>query len=257
MHARLVFAVLLLTTSCAPEDPPAKSETNPKADKPAVQKTDAKTAAKKVDVGKNIVFEITPDGKRRVLVESLVCLREGPLEMFMCRRYTKEHESVVCADMDARDLHKALLLAGAVAGTPVKFEPKYQAATGSVIKISVRYIDDGKEKNIDARSWVRDVKTSKALDKDWVFAGSFFFTPEFQDEKAPKRELYAANGGEVVCVSNFPSAMMDLPIQSSDQNEELMFEAFKGRIPPLGTKVTIIFEPQPEKKNEKPAVARP
>jgi hypothetical protein len=253
MNARLVFPLLLLTASCAPADPPTKSSTDPKADKPAAQKTDPPVAAKKVDVGKNIVFEITPDGKRRVLVEGLVCLREGPLEMFMCRRYTKEHESVVCADMDARDLHKALLLAGAVAGTPVKFEPKYLPATGSVIKVSVRYTDDGKEKTIDARSWVRDAKTSKELDKDWVFAGSFFFTPEFQDEKTPKRQLYAANGGEVVCVSNFSTAMMDLPIQSSDQNEELMFEAFKGRVPPLGTKVTIIFEPQPEKKDARPA----
>jgi hypothetical protein len=241
MIPRVTFSLLVMTSLCVAADPPAKKE----AEKPA--------QGKKVEIGKNVVFEITPEGKRRVVVESVVCLREGPLEMFMCRKFTKEHESVVCADMDARDLHKALLLAGAVAGSPVKFEPKYQPATGSVIKVSVRYLDDGKEKTIDARSWVRDAKTSKELDKDWVFGGSFFFTPELQDEKAPKRQLYAANGGEVVCVSNFGTAMMDLPIHSTDQNEELMFEAFKGRVPPLGTKVTVIFEPQPDKKDAMPA----
>lgn len=204
---------------------------------------------KKVEVGKNVVLEVTPEGKRRVVVEAMVCMREGPLEMFMCRKATKEHESVVCADMDARDIHKALLLAGGVAGSPVKFEPKYEPAKGSVIKIGVRYKDGDKEKTIDARSWVRDAKSRKELEKDWVFGGSFVFSPESD----PQKKLYAANGGEVVCLANFASAMLDLPIKSSDIDDDRQFEAFTERIPPLGTKVTIIFEPQPEKKDAKPA----
>jgi hypothetical protein len=251
MSARLLVVVLLFSSACTPPESTTSPVASP-SPKPAVTvKQDPPVSSKKVEIGKNVTFEITAEGRRRVLVNGLVCLREGPLEMFLCRRFTKEHESVVCADIDARDLHKALLLAGAVAGSPVKFEP-YQAATGSVIKVTVRYKDDGEEKTIDARGWVRDVKSGKELDKDWVFAGSFFFSPEFQDEKASKKQLYAANGGEVVCVSNFATAMMDLPIQSTDQNEDLMFEAFKGRIPPLGTSVIVIFEPQPEKKESMP-----
>ncbi len=231
-----VLPLLLLLASMGFADEPPKSGSKP-------------AEAKKVEVGKNVVFEVLPDGKRRVVVEAVVCMREGPLEMFMCRKNTKEHESVVCSEMDARDIHKALLLAGAVAGSPVKFDPKYQPVKGPVIKMSVRYTDGGKEKTIDARSWVRDVKTRKELDKDWIFGGSFFFAPP----NDPNRQLYAANGGEVVCVSNFATAMLDLPIQSSDLDDDRSFEAFKERIPPLGTKVTVIFEPQPEKKEVKPA----
>lgn len=234
MFTRALLATILFSVVCI-------------ADEPAKPK--GKSAeAKKVEVGKNVVFEVTPDGKRRVVVEATVSMREGPLEMFMCRKATKEHESVVSGDMDARDVHKALLLAGGVAGSPVKFEPKYEPARGSVINISVRYKDGDKEKTIDARSWVRDAKTQKELDKDWVFGGSFIFSPEHD----PNKKLYAANGGEVVCVSNFSTAMIDVPIRSSDQDDERVFEAFKERIPPLGTKVTIIFEPQPEKKEAKP-----
>ena len=43
-------------------------------------------------------------------------------------------------------------------------------------------------------------------------------------------------------------ALLDLPIKSSKANSELAFEANTERIPPVGTKVTVIFEPVPEKK---------
>lgn len=229
-----VFLLLLLV------DPPV-------ADKPkAAEAGPAKPApGKRVELGKNVSFETTPEGTRRVIVPAVVCFREGPIEMFLCRKGTKEHESVLAAEIDARDLHTALIAAGAVAGSPVKWEPKYQPARGSVVKITVQYEKDGKKQSVDAKSWVRDFKSRKPLDKEWVFAGSFFASNE-EDEKKPK--IYAANGGDIVCVSNFATAMLDLPIASSAENEELMFEAMTDAIPPLGTKVTVIFEPQPEKK---------
>ena len=43
-----------------------------------------------------------PDNKRRVLVNAEVCLREGQLELFLCRKQTKEHEAILAADVDAR-----------------------------------------------------------------------------------------------------------------------------------------------------------
>jgi hypothetical protein len=235
MRAAIVLIGALL--GCTAGEPPASEKPKAPADapKPAV--------GKKVEIGKNVYFEVTPDGRRRVSVPAEVSFREGPLELFLCRKFTKEHEAVVAADIDARDLHKALLAAGAVAGSPVQFQPTYKPARGSVVKVSVAYSKDGKDVTADARSWIRDAKTRKPLDKDWVFAGSHFFEDP-EDPKKPK--LYAANGGDIVCVSNFSTAMLDLPIASSAENEELMFEALTENIPPLGTKLTIIFEPQPE-----------
>jgi hypothetical protein len=244
MNTRAAVALVFLAAACTPDDPPKV----PAKDAPA------KTGAtKKVEVGKNVFLEVLPDGRRRVIVPAAVSFREGPIELFLCRRHTKEHESVLSADIDARDLHKALLAAGAVAGSPVKFEPKYEPAKGSVVKVSVRTIAGGKATVTDAREWVRDAKTRKPLAIDWVFGGSFFFEPPDRDgeKDKEKRQLYAANGGDVVCVSNFGTAMLDLPVASSPENEELMFEANTERIPELGSKVEVVFEPQPEKKDAK------
>jgi hypothetical protein len=213
---------------------PAFAETP--ADKPA--------APKRVNVGKNIVLE-TQGEVRRVRVASEVCFREGPLEMLMCRKNTKEHESVLHCDIDARELHTALLLTGAKPGHPVKYEPKYEAAAGTTIKVTLEYQKDGKTVTVPGQDWVRDGKTKKSMPYNWVFAGSVFY-PNPEDPKAPP--LYAANGGDVICVSNFPDAMLDLPVNSPQDDNDRLFEAFTDRIPPLGTAVTIILEPVLEKK---------
>jgi len=50
----------------------------------------------------------------------------------------------------------------------------------------------------------------------------------------------------VICVSNFPTALLDLPLQSSQANEELLFEAFAGRVPPRDTEVDLILSAVPK-----------
>jgi hypothetical protein len=236
---------VLLSLALAACDPPPVA--NPGGQAPAkappAPKAEAGGDVKTVEVGKNVTLEVRGD-TRRVLVPAAVCFREGLLEVFLCRKNTKEHEAILHADVDARVLHAALLAAGAKAGSTVKYEPKYQPATGSVVKVTVRYAQDGKEITRPAQEWVREVKSKKAMTHDWVFAGSFFV----DDPDDPNKKQYAANGGDVICLSNFETAMLDLPINSSKDNDDLQFEAFTDRIPPLGTPVTVILEPVPEKK---------
>src|SRR5262249_39668855 len=80
---------------------------------------------KKVELTQNVFLEIQGD-TRRVILSGSVCLNKGPLELFLTRKDTKEHESIVTVDADAREVHKALLLAKANPGSPVKFVPRYQ-----------------------------------------------------------------------------------------------------------------------------------
>jgi len=42
-------------------------------------------------------------------------------------------------------------------------------------------------------------------------------------------------------VSNFPTATLDLPIESSQSNEALLFEVFEERVPPRGTPVEMLL----------------
>ncbi|MFV2069023.1 MAG: YdjY domain-containing protein, partial [Pirellulales bacterium] len=165
--------------------------------------------------------------------------REGPLEMFACTRGTKEHESVVSIRVKAYMVHAALLAIGAEPGHPAQFTPAYRPASGTPVKITVEWIDTaGKQHRTGAQQWIRNARTGKAMSQGWVFAGSGFWT----DEQTGKK-YYQAEGGDFICVSNFPSAMLDLPIESSQANDALLFEAFTKQIPPLGTPVRLVLTP--------------
>jgi hypothetical protein len=199
---------------------------------------------RKVPVGKNVWLEV--NGKRRrVLVEAYVCLREGALEEFLCRRFTKEHESILAADIDARDLHQALILTGVEPGSPAEFEPAYKPAHGPHIAISVEYVKDGKTISLPAQQWIRDVDKKKPMTVDWVFAGSKLVTNPLEPDKPP---TYLANSGDVISISNFDCSLLDLPVRSSADNASLSYEAFTDRIPPLETKVQVYLEPVAEAK---------
>lgn len=185
------------------------------------------------------------DKKRKaVVVDGQVCLREGMLEMFACPKGTKEHESVVSLNCKADEVHAGLLAAGAKPGKPVSFDPDYKAATGQIIDIYVLWKDEmGAKHQVRAQEWVKDAKKDKVMSQDWVFAGSGFW----KDEETGM-EHYKANGGDLVCVSNFPTATLDLPIHSTNANDELMFVAYKDHVPPRGTKVRLVFIPRAEKQ---------
>ena len=198
------------------------------------------------EIGKNVFFEV--HGKqRRVIVRAAVCLREGQLEGLLCRKGTKEHEYVLAADADARHIHAALLAAGATPGSPVRFRPKYAPASGTTIRVSLQYQKDGKTVTLPARQWVRVAKEKKDLDRDWVFGGSVFVRDPEDKNKPP---VYLANRGDVICVCNMDTAMLDLPVRSPKKFDERAFHAHTERIPATGTAVEVVFEPVLAKKDK-------
>ncbi|HEV7278638.1 MAG TPA: YdjY domain-containing protein [Pirellulaceae bacterium] len=197
------------------------------------------------------------DRKRKlVVVDGRIALRAGQLEMFACPAGTKEHESVVALLSDSKTIHAGLLAVGARPGAVVKWDPEYAPAFGDVIEIYVLWKDaEGKPHQVRGQSWVRDVKTGEEMKTEWIFAGSGFWT-----DPGDGIEYYYADGGEAICVSNFPTAMIDLPIQSSQANDSLLFEAFESRIPPRNTPVRVVLRPVPNSaapKRVEPGAADP
>lgn len=183
---------------------------------------------------------------RRVVVDGYVALREGQLEMLACIVGTKEHESVVAVFSKAQYLHAGLLAVGAKKGEHVKWDPKYEPPTGSEIKVIALWKDaDGKKHNIDTRQWVRKVGTEKdILDVNYVFAGSIFWKdPETNEER------YMAEAGDLICVSNFSTATLDVPMNSSQVNSGLMFAAFTKHIPERDTPVRLVLQVVDPKKS--------
>jgi hypothetical protein len=199
-------------------------------------------------------YDIWFDPKRKlVVVDGRICLREGLLEMFACPRGTKEHESIVAVNCTSRFVHAALLAVGAKEGKPMQYEPEYKPATGPIVDVYVLWKDEqGNNHKARAQEWIKELKTGKAMTHPWVFGGSGFWT-----DPETKKEYYYADGGELICVSNFSAAMLDLPIPSPKDNDDLQFTAFTERIPPLGTKIRLVLIPQPEGKAKEAPPAPP
>lgn len=199
-------------------------------------------------------YELWIDPKRKlVIVDGQVCLREGQLEMFACPKGTKEHESVIALNCKAQFVHAALLAVGAEPGRTVSFNPDYIPASGPEVEVFVLWKDrEGNKHQVRGQEWVRHVPTKKAMDLPWVFAGSGFWTDEQTGER-----FYNADAGELICVSNFTTATMDLPVKSSQANADLLFEAFTERIPSIGTQVRVVLRPKLAGKQSEKAPADP
>ena len=195
---------------------------------------------KPLNKNKTLFFEKAADGTRRVYIDAHVCLREGPIEVLLCRKGTKEHESILHADIDAREVHLALLAAGATPGKPVQFFPEYVPAHGTTIQVSLQYRHQGQIVTVPAKEWIWNFRQKKTMEHDWVFAGSRFLANPDNPKEPP---VYTANNGEVICVANFVDAMLDLPIKSSREQAELTFEANTRRIPPVKSPVRVILQP--------------
>jgi hypothetical protein len=101
-----------------------------------------------------------------------------------------------------------------------------------------------------AQQWIRQVFTKKVFDYEWVFGGSRLI-PDPEDPKKPP--FYEANIGDVICICNMPSAMLDIPVKNPNSSPEMggrVYEAFTERIPPLRTRVEVILESVPDKDDK-------
>ncbi len=305
---RLAFVVVIgfsligdVLTHAADEKKPTEKPTKP---------AEASKSKEPVPLNAQGTVLLDVSGKR-LLLKSKVCLREGVLEMFACRKQSKEHESIVSIDSEAYVIHTGLLALGAKAGSPVRFQPEYEPPKGTRIRIFCQWTDkQGKPHREPAENWVRnssrrffveifeskpeglnllegsDLKWDdknkelywfgemsekqrdtflelskneqyrkaikkffqatqpKPLDAPWVFTGSGFYVDEATGKKS-----YLAEGGELICVANFPSAMLDLATKSTAEGEaNLMWETWTEHIPPVGTDVLIELVPELEAK---------
>ena len=188
-------------------------------------------------LGKNQIWINHED--KQVMVRGRICQQEGPLEMFACPGRSKAHESVIATEARASEIHACLEALGFPPGKPCQWDPKYTPAHGPLVKIMVGWQEGNKFVQVNAREMVKASGTDKPLQKDWVFGGSQIYTDNVSEEK-----IYYADSGEMVCLSNFSTAMLDVQLESSDAEGGLLFEANKEKIPAPNTKVYMTFAPR-------------
>lgn len=175
--------------------------------------------------------------RKEVVVGGKIALDEGAIEVFACPAGTKDHEAIVATKSSAKLVHAGLLAIGLEPGRPSEMHPTFRPAEGPTVDIRLRWRDaEGTMHERLAREVVRNVLTGEPLAADWVFVGSHFFrNPETGED------VYLADGGDFICVSNFPGATLELPLESTQENGELMFEVFEGRVPAPGTPVELVL----------------
>ena len=171
-----------------------------------------------------------------VLLDAEVTQRDAALELLLCPRRSKDHETILTGDFQPQNFQVALLLAGAAPGRPVQFEP-FVPPAGQRLKFWVETERDGRIFRVDLREWAQS-KDGQAMAADLVFAGSMVVRlPEVETPR------FLADDGDVVSIANFRSAIVDIAARSSDKESTLEFHPWKDRIPPLGTPVRLIVEP--------------
>lgn len=247
----LLLALLQPPPQAVPFETPASPDLEAikrKAEKlPDPPKLDPKNTHKALDPKNTLLLELSADKKPvRVMVACEVCLIRGPLEVFLTRKNTKEHEAILRTELDARLIHGALVAAGAKPGTPARFvddstgQAAFKPATGTPVAVGVHYRKDGKLHTHPAGDWVREKEKNKPLGHGWVFAGSRFLKDEGRPDAPP---FYTANSGEVVSIANFGDAMLDVPAEISKDNSSLLYEAWTEKIPSLLSGVWVTLQP--------------
>ena len=89
---------------------------------------------------------------------------------------------------------------------------------------------------------------SVPMKASFVFVGSSMYKDEETGE-----EFYQAEGGHLICTSNFPDALLDIREESSASDGGQTYEAWTEKIPPVGTPVLLVLTPKADA--EKPAAS--
>ena len=181
----------------------------------------------------------------RLIIDAQVCLREGPLELLLCARNTKEHESILHTDVAPWQVHAGLLALGLERGKPARWQQTpggrggFLPPQGSGLEITLRWQDaQGVAQEVPAGRWLSTQSASGAVVPAWVFVGS---------EVLPDGRYLADLSGDMICISNFADAIVDVPLESSASNALLCFRANSPEIPPLATPVQVVIAPQADR----------
>ncbi len=176
--------------------------------------------------------------RKFVILGGKICLRDGLLEFFACRKNSKEHESIVSLDIPPHLIHAALLVIGAKQGTPAKFDLEFVPPTGEVIDISVcwRDLESGILRKVKAQEMVMENESGQTMQSHWVFTGGLFgVDPD-------GKKYYLANvTGEVFGLANFPGSILDVPFESKSDYSDLYYTTNTANIPQNSTDVILIL----------------
>ncbi len=191
-------------------------------------------------------------------VEAEITLQTGLLELIVCTKDTKEHESILMVKAKPSHIHTALLLLGAQPGNPATQrviegdEPRFihLPPRGHPVDVYLVFGEDASKEHpinefiipADHHDATVQAKEPGADEKfhthTFVFAGSVLHSTG----DGPK--IYVADqSGSVISLATFGDELLCLPGFHDNANEALAWQANGDKLPEIGTKVTLRLRP--------------
>ncbi|MDG2021705.1 MAG: YdjY domain-containing protein [Phycisphaerales bacterium] len=185
-------------------------------------------------------------GRGRVEFPGMISLDQGWLEVAVCRRGSREHESIVVTDAVPSVVHAAMLLAGLTPGRPATYDEATRLPIppeGPVISIELRFASpesDGDDAaTLPLVSVFEDARAS--VSPIWVFAGSLVRP---NPQSMGPGEYYAADyAGTVVGLSTFGDEVVAVEEVRSPESgvDPPVWRIKQGVLPEIDTPVTVVL----------------
>ena len=181
----------------------------------------------------------------RVEFPGEITLETGWLEVAVCRRSTREHESIVVTDAVPSVVHAALLLAGLEPGAPAAWDEATSSPIpprGPRVEIEVRFGPSGPDgpgaSEVALGSMIEDAR-ERAL-PTWVFAGSLL-RPNPPSMGAGEYFL-ADYAGTFVGLTTFGDEVIAAEEVRSPETgvDPPVWRIREGAVPPEGTPVIVV-----------------
>lgn len=239
----LISALLPLAVMAEPAPPAVEPTSLPAPD----QKIEPlKPAVEKIDATHYRIGEVTFDqATREVRIPAEVNMSEGLLEFLLVHKDGKVHESLFKTSINATHLNVAFTLLrykpsrelyvvydekGQNIGAANQVPEDVKAAAR--VNIKVEWNDNGQIKSCPVNEWISDSATEKPMPSGpWVYGGSEIEGGRYAPESS----------GDIIAIFLTNSAMILYP--GADNKNDEVWLPFPKRVPPIDTKVTLIFSP--------------
>lgn len=211
----------------APDSPSAKPIRSA-PDSSSTTEPQLASKAKRVEFAPHIIIDWSIP---RIEIGAEVALSDGLIELLLCGRGTKEHESILVTDATAQRIFEAMGLIGLTPGSPVQYDEATESflpPRGDRVVVEIEYSN----RVVGAHEWMHETKDNKPANPiNWVFAGSSDVAGRFS----------ANNDGTIVCVVNFDTALIAPDALHTSDDSALWLAVNKQRVPSVGTKCRVFI----------------
>jgi hypothetical protein len=241
--------------ACAADEPardggraPVEPQSLPAPDQPMAP---VKPTVERIDETRFRIGDVTFDQKtREIRFPAAVNMTEGLLEFLVVHENGKIHEALFHTRISPTHLNLAFkllryppsdelyALPNEKGGLSSDFpEVSEDVRAGARVNIQVEWQDAGKTRKVSVNEWIQHAVKGDAMPPEpWVYGGSRIYDGKYVPETT----------GDIAAIYITGSALINYP--GEDNRDDTVWLSFPKRVPPEGTRVTLIITPhQPVK----------